>query len=306
MRKQVLTGILLAASVMFGVSFDAFAQKKGRTMPAVLADDISVFFSFPDTPHVSYEKNTIGSPRKVDYKWMLVKVQYRFNSGLSVHQKPGFVYDNMRCEIAMRTIASKQGWMKNYWFTGTQQFYSVIPGKSGTQHEVLFFMPPPLLYKCTGGNKLVTKLFRDCIVYVRFYNAENKLIGRRIWAGAIKGGKLNKQMESTAVKAYNRMNDNPANKIVNGLWSQEKTPWQYLNADRVDLPLPVFDTKNTFSGKNRTEEKLADSNGKSEKDTTELNNEESTNNGVADAEATAENVEFTRPEDVQNRKKRRK
>ena len=297
MRKQVLMVVLLAVAALFFVPFDGFAQKRNAKKPAIMQEDVSVSFSFVDSPHISYEKNTIGSPHKQEYKWLLVKVLYRFNA----QYKSGFTFDNMRCEIALRTIASKSGWKKNYWFTGTQKFFSVIPGKPGSVHQVLFFMPPPLLYKATEGAKVNVKLFRDCVVYLRFFDGNNKLLGRRIWAGAIKGGKLNKQMESTAVRAYNRMNDNPGNKFVNGFWPQEKTPWQWLNADRMDLPLPVFDTKAPAAGSRNSngEDAIAE-----EKESVK-NDTDNEKNGAAEAEETAESIEFTRPADNKNRKNKR-
>ena len=55
---------------------------------------------------------------------------------------------------------------------------------------------------------------------------------------------MSSKQESSFYAAFKRMNDLPANKIVNGLWPREKTPWQWLSADRMDLPVPEFE-KNT-------------------------------------------------------------
>lgn len=292
MQRKVF---LLFAVAVLCCSFPLMAQKRrGGTSAAVTADNISINVSFPASPRIGYDKQE-GEYRS-DNRWMQIRIQYRFNNSY----RAGFTFDNMRCDVYLYTIASKGAWVKNFWFTGTQHFYSVIPGRSGTVHQVLMFMPPPLLYKATGGAKVSTKFLKDCIIFVRFYNGE-KLLGRKIWAGAGKGGKMDRRQGQLARNVFRRMNDNPANKFVNGLWPQEKTPWQWLGADRMDLPKMSFGNERTsVSVKNEEAEEEEDG------ENQQKNSNKNENKEDTELEDTPGEIEFTRTSGSKNRNKRRK
>ncbi|MBO4304498.1 MAG: hypothetical protein J6A21_07930 [Lentisphaeria bacterium] len=280
--------------VVLGVLYCApasFAQKRQNVMQISPAG-IKVQLALLPSPLIGYNKQQ--GEVVTDYRWLQVKITYNFD----VNYRAGTTLDNMRCEVYLRTIASPDGWLKNYWLTGTQQLFSVIPGREGTKHQILMFVPPPLVYKATGGRKLNAKITRDCIVYVRFYDGE-KLLGRKIWSGTVK--KEDKRFEAMARNAYSRMNDNPANKIVNGLWPQEKTPWQWLSADRMDLPRTVFESAPS-SKADAADEDAAESEKDSEKDNGKGKDTGRKNKGSAEAEETPGEVEFTRSADESRRR----
>ncbi|MBP5183302.1 MAG: hypothetical protein J6331_09790 [Lentisphaeria bacterium] len=282
--------IFLVAVAFLSVSFCLFAQKRTQNVPQILPGNIKLQLSLLPSPLISNNKQQ--GELISDYRWLQVKITY----GFDVTYRSGVTLDNMRCEVYLRTIASPDGWMKNYWFTGTSYLFSVIPGKTGARHQILMFVPPPLVYKATGGRKLNSRITRDCIVYVRFYNGD-KLLGRKIWSGT--GKKEDKRFEVMARSAFSKMNDIPANKFVNGLWPQEKTPWQWLSADRLDLPRTVFESAPSGKAESSDEEASEPEKGG------EKGGEKGASGGAEAQEAPGE-VDFTRSAEDRRRNNKRK
>ena len=283
--KIYATITMLVGLLAFCVPQDVCGQKKQNSSGRLIsANDITVSFSLAASPRIGFDKQE--GEQKNDYKWFIVKVLYKFNNTF----RQGFTLDNLRCEVYLRTQASSTGWRKNYWFTGTQSFYSVIPGKTGTVHRVTLFMPPPLFYKSYASTKSNAKALKECDAIIFFYDGD-RLIGQKMWSGSTKGGKMSSKQESSFYAAFKRMNDLPANKIVNGLWPREKTPWQWLSADRMDLPVPEFE-KNT-SKKDTVIRNVDTVEEDNEKDTRQAeNNTEKDTSAVSGQET--ETTQFTR------------
>lgn len=237
--KIYATIFMLASLLAFLVPQDVCGQKRQENSGRLIAaNDIAVSFSLASSPRIGFDKQE--GEQKSDHKWLIVKVLYKFSNTF----RQGFTFDNLRCEVYLKTKASSGGWRKNYWFTGTQNFYSVIPGKAGTIHRVTLFMPPPLFYKSYASTKSSARALKECDAIILFYDGD-RLIGQKMWSGSSKSGKMDRKQESSFYAAFKRMNDLPGNKIVNGLWPREKTPWQWLSADRMDLPVPVFEKESS-------------------------------------------------------------
>lgn len=290
--KSNMRGILifLFAAAVLSCPLAGSAQRRGGNVMQISPENIKVSLNLVASPRIGYDKQ--GGEQRVEYKWLQVRVTYMFDN----QYRAGFTFDNLRCDVFLHTVASPVAWLKNYWFTGSQKFYSVIPGKKGTVHQALFFMPPPLLYKATGGKKYSANIMKDCIVFVRIYNGE-RLLGRLIWSGRAKGGKVDAKLESAAIRAFNRMNNDPVNKIANGLWPQANTPWQWLGADRAELPVPAFEMKTSApAAKQDSAEAVED---------TEENEGNNNSKGSVEVDEAPGNVEFTRSSGKKNRNKKR-
>ena len=283
--KIYATFTVLAALLFFCVPQDVCGQKKQNSSGRLIsANDISVSFTLSSPPRIGFDKQE--GELKSDYKWFIVKVLYKFNSSF----RQGFTLDNMRCEVYLRTQASSGGWRRNYWFTGTQKFYSVIPGKTGTVHRVTLFMPPPLFYKSYANSKSSAKALKECDAIIFFYDGD-RIIGQKMWSGSTKSGKMSSKQESSFYAAFKRMNNLPANKIVNGLWPREKTPWQWLSADRMDLPVPSFEKESSQQFTVVRNGDTVEENNEKDTRTTEKNTEEES---AAVAGQETESIEFTR------------
>lgn len=291
---------VLFAATFLSCTFEADAQKRARK--AVLSsDDIRVSMAFVGSPRINYAKRG-GSDTHTKHPWLQVRVLYDFGK----RKFPaGFTFDNVRCEVYLRTIAKKNTWRKNCWFTGTQYIYSLIPENFGGKHQVWLFMPPPLLYKATGGSSAYSQIMKDSVVFVRIY-AGNRLLGTKIWLGASSGGKVDPRQERVLKNAFNRMNDNPVNKIVNGLWPQDKTPWQWLAADRMDLPQVEFDKRTAVKNDSGAEENDEDVPVSENEEDTEEKTKKAAGKAADQKDESFEDIDFTRSAGKAKRNKRGK
>ena len=277
--------VVLAVLLGFFVPQEVCGQKrKGGSARLIPPENITLSLSLSASPRIGFDRQE--GDYKSDYKWLVVKVLYKFANSF----KPGFTFDNMRCEVYLRVKGSSGGWRRNYWFTGTQYFYSVIPGKSGTVHSVTLFMPPPLFYKSYANVKNGVRALKDCEALVFFYEGD-RLLGQKMWSGAGKSGKMDRKQETALYAAFKQMNNVPANKVVNGLWPREKTPWHYLSADRMDLPVVTFEKE---SSKNFTVTRTAETDEEDSQDAAEQREEKNSKSNSAADEQEPESVQFTR------------
>lgn len=296
MRKIVF---LLFFAAFLCSSFDGFAQKRRRA-PVISSENIRVSMVFPGSPRIHYAKKG-SSDAKDSYPWLQIRVLYSFGKRKF---RQGFTFDNMRCDVYLRTRARKNSWKRNIWFTGTQKLFSVIPDNFGSKHQIWMSLPPPLLYKETDGTKSYDQLVKDSIVYVYFYAGE-RLLGRKVWLGA-SNGKVDSRQEGVLLNAFRRMNDNPQYKIVNGLWPLEKTPWQWLVADRMDLPQVEFEKSSSGKSVKKSEDQDEEFEEDSEADDAKKDSRQAQTVKKEEDDDSFENIDFTRSTGKAKRNKRGK
>lgn len=230
-KMRFLPALLLSA-VLFGTgTLCAQGKRAPARKPAI--SEIQMSAALVNTPSLLVQdKADAGIPLGKVKKWLQFQIAYKFSSQ-AVNAKR--IYEDIKVELYVRHPAP-DGYA---WFTGTQYLHCVMADME--RHYVALYMPPSTVARYISREKKSKEVLKNIQGVVIISDRDDNLLGVHYFDLSTGGKKLTRNQRNTILTAYKAINQ-AKYKFVDGIWPKENTPWQWVDAEKYDLPKPVFNS----------------------------------------------------------------
>ncbi len=231
---KFISALLLTGAILMASS-PLFAQGK-RSKPAIPSSDILVSMKLVSAPSIQVQDKaeTLGDSLAVGKsirKWVQIHITYRFSNSVS-----DTIYEDMKVEAFLRTPVPGGGYA---WFTGNQYLHCVIADSD--RHNVALYLPPSMVYRYVSQSKSTKDVLKRLDGIVILSDKDDNILGMKVFTDS--SSKLTRTRETDILTGLKNINQ-AKYKFVDAIWPKENTPWQWIDADRYDLPRPVLPNRN--------------------------------------------------------------
>ncbi len=241
--------IFFLTAVLFAACFVLTAQSKSKrvskTVPPfnIPTDLVYVDISLQKPPAISVDnkKTRIGSTTSGSgyaKQWLVAEITFAFSIPDSIKSSQPVCHENLRIELFLTVPSTtSRGKVEYSWFYGAQVLHGVVvdPSLKEQKYMVSLFMPPSYVYMYFPKDKTDKYNLKEMEGVVLFFDKDSVLIGAK--AFEVKG-KLSKSRSSQLIDAVGDLKKSQKMPIM--LWPREKTPWQWIDSDRFELPKTEF------------------------------------------------------------------
>ena len=176
------------------------------------------------------DKADAGIPLGKAKKWIQFLVAYKFSSSAVSGKR---IYEDMKVELFVRNPAP-DGYA---WFTGTQYLHCVIADSE--THYVALYMPPSTVVRYISREKKNKEVLKNMQGIVMISDRDDNLLGIHFFDLSSGSKKLSPSQTAALRTAFKNINQEKY-KFVDALWPKENTPWQWIDAEKFDLPKQIF------------------------------------------------------------------
>lgn len=227
-KMKFLAALFFSAVFFFTGSLYA-QNKRAARKPAI--SEIQLNAAQVNTPSLLVQdKADAGIPLGKVKKWLQFQIAYKFSQA-TVNAKR--VFEDMKVELYVRHPAP-EGYA---WFTGTQYLHCVMADTE--RHYVALYMPPSTVTRYISREKKAKDILKNFIGIVIISDRDDNILGIHYFDLSTGSKKLTRNQRNAVLAAYRTINQ-AKYKFVNGIWPKENTPWEWIDAEKYDLPRPVF------------------------------------------------------------------
>lgn len=234
-----LSAMLLAAC--FALPAQSKAKKASRNVPPfnIPSSLVAVDVTLQNPPSISIDnkKTRIGSTpsgSKYAKQWMVAEVSFGFSVPDSVKSSQPYLHSDLRVELYLTAPSTtSRGKVEYSWFYGAQVLHGVVidPQMKDQTYMVSLFMPPSYVYMYFPKDKMDKYNMKEIEGVVLFFDKDGVVIGAKAFDTR---NRLTKNRSTQLIDAVEELRK--SRKMPVTLWPREKTPWQWLDADRFELP----------------------------------------------------------------------
>lgn len=234
-----LTAVLLAAC--FVLPAQSKAKKASRNVEAfnIPASLVAVDIALQNPPAISIDnkKTRIGSTSsggKYAKQWMVAEITFGFSIPDSVKSSQPYLHNDLRVELYLTAPSTtSRGKVEHSWFYGSQVLHGVVidPQMKDQTYMVSLFMPPSYVYMYFPKDKTDKYNMKEIEGVVLFFDRDGVLIGAKAFDTK---NRLTKTRSMQLIDAVEELRK--SQKMAITLWPREKTPWQWIDSDRFELP----------------------------------------------------------------------
>ncbi len=240
MRKQCMIWLILAACLtgvlVYGQSSKRASRRGGRNdMPfSILEDNIKIDITLQRPPVyvTDSRKNRIGTNVPDTMRqWLMAEISFSFTNRSRL-QRP-IVLEKMHVELYLYADEPGRETSTPRWFSGTQILQGVIfdPAMKQRRYWCSLFLPPANVYMSIPRDRAGKYYVGNMIGVVIITDQEGNILGMRTISGK---GKLPASRAKKLIAAVSERRTKKSSDAI-PLWPREKTPWQWLEADRFEL-----------------------------------------------------------------------
>ena len=238
----LILAICVAGFLAYGQSSKRASRRSGRKEQAffVPEESIRVDISLPHPPIIAGGKSRPGSNIPDAMKpWMMAEIAFSF-ANRSRLSRP-IILEKMNVELYLFADLPSRETTSPRWFVGTQTLHAVVfdPTIKSRRYWASLFLPPAYVYMCLPRDRSGKYDLANLIGMVVLSDQEGNVLGWKTFSGR---GKLPAARAKKLTAAVSEIRTKKIDDSIR-LWPREKTPWQWLDADRFELPLTDFNTK---------------------------------------------------------------
>ena len=233
-KMRLFSALVLSAVLCGSGTLCAQSRRASGAKPAI--PEIQMNVALVNTPSLLVQdKADAGIPLGKTRKWLQFQIAYKFSSS-AVNAKK--IYENMRVELYVRHPAP-DGYA---WFTGTQYLHCVMADME--RHYAALYMPPSTVTRYISRDKKSKEVLKNIQGIVILSDREGNILGMHCFDLSTGGKKLSRNQRNALLAAFKAINQ-AKYKFVDGIWPKENTPWEWIDAEKYDLPKPVFRNSHT-------------------------------------------------------------
>ncbi len=222
------------------------AKRASRNLPAynISADMVTIDITLQKPPSYSIDSKKVrvggGGSSGSGYakQWLVSEITFSFSIPESVKSSQPVCLNDMRVELFLTVPSTtSRGKVESSWFYGAQVLHGVVvdPEKKEQKYMVSLFMPPSYLYMYFPKDKTDKYNLKDMEGVVLFFDKDSVVIGAKVFEYK---SRLTKTRSTQLLDAVEELRKSQKMPIM--LWPREKTPWQWLDSDRFELPKTDF------------------------------------------------------------------
>ncbi|MBQ9336026.1 MAG: hypothetical protein IJS14_01860 [Lentisphaeria bacterium] len=234
----------LAGVLVYGQSSKRSSRRGGRSEMefGVPEDSIKIELSLPRSPiyAVDSRKSRVGgNVPDMMRQWLMCEISFGFVS--RSRQARPILLEKLNVELYLYADEPSRETDSPRWFAGKQTLHAVVfdPSVKQRRYWCSLFLPPANVYMSVPRDRSGKLSVGGLVGVVIITDKEGNILGIRVF-GAGKG-KIPTSRAKRLVSIVSDMRKKGEGAIL--LWPREKTPWQWLDADRFELPLTEFPAK---------------------------------------------------------------
>ena len=238
----LLSALLFAAGTLH-------AQGRRSSSRRAAIPDIQLSISLVSAPSIQVlDKADSGIPLGKGKKWIQFQIAYKFSSSAVNARK---IYEDMKVELYVRHPAP-DGYA---WFTGVQYLHCVMADLE--KHYAALYMPPSTVARYISRERKSREVLKNLEGLVILSDRDDQILGLQFFDLSAGGKKLSASQTAALRNAFRNINREKY-KFVDAIWPKENTPWQWIDAEKYDLPKPVFNHAGRTQIKEMPAEKSAE------------------------------------------------
>ena len=229
-KKMRLLSVLALSAVLVGTG-SLSAQSRRATASRAAIPDIQLTTRLVNAPNIQVLDKPDGSgPLGKSKKWLQFQISYKFSASAVSAKR---IYEDMKVEFYLRHPVTDGGYA---WFTGVQNLHCVIADYE--KHYVALYMPPSTVYRYISQDTKIKSVVKNLQGIVIISDRDDNVLGMHFFDLST-GKSLSRSQAAALRNAYKNINQ-AKYKFVDAIWAKENTPWQWIDAEKYDLPKPVF------------------------------------------------------------------
>ena len=226
---RFLPALFLSAVLFAAGSLHAQGRRSSSRRAAIPEIQLSV--SLVSAPSIQVlDKADAGIPLGKSKKWIQFLVAYKFSSSAVNARK---IYEDMKIELYVRHPAP-DGYA---WITGEQYLHCVMADME--KHYAALYMPPSTVARYISRERKSRDVLKNLQGIVILSDRDDQILGLQFFDLSAGGKKLSSSQTAALRNAFRNINQEKY-KFVDAIWPKENTPWQWIDAEKYDLPKPVF------------------------------------------------------------------
>lgn len=249
--KKIVFGALMLFCCMGAISLHA--QRK-ETSFGIPASSVTVNVSLQKAPVFSIDSKKVspgrsgnlGSFSKV---WLVNEVTFSFQLTREIRRYEAYPVNALSIEMYICVPTTGRN-PSLRWFYGEQKLNTLViaPAYKSQRFMASLFMPPCYVFPYLPKEKNGKYNLKNLEGVIIFKDSNGRILGKKAFS-------YTKKLTTKRADALFSSVERLQNQLPIMLWPREKTPWEWVDADRFELPLTAIANEKTVETKTVSEDK---------------------------------------------------